>query len=388
MNNLIADAYHAYCVGQRAAVHPQENLILVRRLMSALRMEFPSTLAEYEVLSDQLLCIWQQYVGCTDPQDFEFFRTSGTTRGVQRIYRFGPNSQLWVWALWQIMRYPFEWRVVVKLNTDWTSEQMPTLAPHNEGLFQYVINCGILNSTYVPELLEILGRLLRQYTNLSLLAVPDSFLYLNRQPVFQQFALEHRHHFNLMSWMWEPFFARQELQRCGVHFSDAMIDWATGLNFFTCRAGYQHTCPIFARNESRLINLLNLMPPPGDWGIDDEDVFKAVDVERCECGANRLLYTFIPHQSVAMQTPSGQILYDIGLAERLNSMLQVVQFIQRENRVSVYYKAEGKFLDERLLESYFSNHGFDVRWCPNEVWTIVGPKRIPFLRPPSGGIEL
>jgi hypothetical protein len=231
MNNLISEAYHAYCVGQTSAVHPQENLILVRRLMSALRMEFPSTLEEYQSLTDRLLCIWQQSVGCTDPQDFEYFRTSGTTRGVQRVYRVGPNSQLWVWAMWQIMRYPFEWRVVVKLNVDWTSDQPPILMPHKEGLFQYVINCGLLNSTHVPDLLEILGWLLKRYANLSLLAVPDSFLYLNRQTLFQEFTLEHRLRLNLMSWMWEPFFAKEHLQNGGVHFSDAMIDWATGLNF-------------------------------------------------------------------------------------------------------------------------------------------------------------
>lgn len=386
MSDAIADAYETYCRTQMAKVGGQQSVSSIRYLASSLRMEFPPTLAEYHALTNRLLEIWQESVGRTDINDSEDFKTAGTTRGVSRLYKFGPSPQLWVWAMWQLTRYPFDWRVVIKLQTVWEPNQRMTVAPHSEGLYQFVITCGIPCREWLGELLTVLRQFLGQFPAITLMAVPDSFLYFNQRLEFQEFVIENRGRVNLMSWNWESFYKKRWLIDNGVHFNDAMIDWATGLNFYTCRAGYQHTLPIFAEDADRRINLLNLMPPPDYWGSTKEDFFEPIAVIRCLCGQNRLEYRFVPHQSVAIKTTAGKFIYDTALAELLTSDFQSLQFIQAGKQVTIFCTYESENHDRDLLENYFAERGFAVQWKLNESYTIVGPKRLVFLNPPRDGI--
>ncbi|MBX3440556.1 MAG: hypothetical protein KF861_23905, partial [Planctomycetaceae bacterium] len=242
--------------------------------------------------------------------------------------------------------------------------------------------CGPLQQSLVEELIRALQPLLSEHEALSLISVPDSFLYLNRQSAFQEFVVAHRDRLNLMSQHWEPFYARQHLQQQGVHINDALGDWTTGLFYSTCRAGCLHTLPTCAIAGKERVNLLNLMRTPDLGPGTEEDLFEPVSITRCACGRNRLSFRFVPHQATALRPPQGGMLYDPALADRLESSFVSLQFVQEAEMLYLRYQIEGELRDRELLEDYFRPHGYRLCWQPNDCYT-VGNKRPVFYRYPG-----
>jgi hypothetical protein len=379
MSDTITAAYEDYYLGQKARIDQTQSVALVHRLVSALRTEFPDDLSGYLELNDRLFGLWEQYCGQSDPENWEYFSTSGSSRSAPRKYQVGPYANLWVQALWEMTRFPLGWRVIVNLNPIFNRDTPLRVVADSAGLPQHIVTCSLAAPNSLPELLDVFRHFLTQYPAYSILSTPDAFLYLNRQEAFQEFVIENRRRINLMSQLWEPFYSKTFLLNQGVHCSDAMVDWTTGLNFHTCSTGEQHTYPLFATSGDRRVNLMNLMPTPELGPGRDDDLFEPLSVAKCACGQNRLVYRFVPHQPTAVRTANGEIVYDVELAEQLTSQLHCVQFIQERDIVTIFYRCEGELRDEELLRDYFERRGFQVHWKPDDSYSI-GIKRPVFYQ--------
>lgn len=375
-------AYRDYCESQVSGASTVTTVTAIRRLATLFQTHFPADIEAYWNLNDRMFEIWQRSVGRVNAGNSRIFKTTGSTRGASRVYPFGPHPELWIQAIWELTRYPLGWRTIVKLQPLPNPHADLTVRENPQDIYQYVIQCGPLRQSLVGELVRALQDLLSQHAPISLITVPDSFLYLNRQPAFQEFAIAHRERFNLMSQNWEPFYARQYLQQQGVHINDALGDWSTGLFYSTCRAGFLHTLPTCGISGKDRVNLLNLMPTPELGPGTEEDLFEPVSISRCACGRNRLDFRFVPHQATALRPPIDGILYDPGLAERLESSFRTLQFIQEAENLYIRYQVEGEMRDSALLEDYFRPHGYRIQFQPNDCY-IVGNKRPVFYRYPS-----
>lgn len=379
--NAYVAAYERYCECQTIEGYAEPPIVQVRRLMSAIAANYSNDLREFESVNDQLYAIWKTHVGRAISKDFREFRTSGSTHNAARFYRSGPYPELWIRALWSYSRHPLGFRELILLEP--YHDQFPpvTLTHTPEGQYPYCIRCGPLTVAILEEVIAIFRRLLDEHPACTLIAVPDTLLYLNDQPLFQEFVIEHRDRFSLASQHWEPFFKRRHLHAQGVHINDVMTDWTTGFNFYTCRVGHLHTFQTFAMGEGRRVSLLNLMGAGPNVASSDEDSVVPRRIVPCGCGKNRLEFDFIPHPANLIRSADEQVVYDPDLAELLTSHLRGIQFLQENKTIVVVYRPDGKFRDGDLIEEYFGQRGFRVNWKPNDLYP-VGPKRPVFFRFP------
>ncbi len=382
MSYELTTAYQEYCELQKKEHSLQQSIAAIHRLALLFTTEFPADMNSYQELNDQLYTVWQQYAGHTIPENHRVFSTTGSTRNGKRYYKFGPHPDLWIQAMWELTRMPLGWRTIVKLDSHINQDAPLTMTADPTGLYQQLISCGPFHHQLTLELIELLSQLLTEYPAISLISVPDSFLYLNRHPEFQEFLVENCERINLMSQHWEPFYACQHLRNKGVHFNDTMGDWTTGLFFYTCRDGFQHSYPTFATSGKERVNVLNLMPTPELGPGTEEDLVEPLSISGCSCGRNRLNFRFLPHQATAMRPPIGGVLYDPALAEQLKSRFLSLQFIQENETLIIRYRVEGAMQDRELLEDYFRPHGYQIQWQPNDIYA-VGTKRPVFYRYPG-----
>lgn len=380
MNNTILKAYEAYCAAQRHPAQLDKAIISIRWLGNSLVSEFPDTLEEYQSLVADMAACHKTVVGDVSPDRSERLRTSGTTTGKARHYEFNPLFQLWVDTTWRQLMYPFGWRPIVRLFLEWKTWQGVKLRPNEFGVHQYEARCGILNAAKARDLTGMLNSLFEKYPALMLQSVPDAYLYLNEDKFWQDYVIANKHRLSFNSSWWEPFYKKKALREAGVWFGNMMMDWPSGVNFFTCREGRQHVLPVFADSPDGPVNLLNLapnqLPNPTEIGG-----FVPKSVRRCPCGYNRLNFTHIPHPQTAIRTRDGEIVFDPMLAERLTGHYHIMQFIQSGNTIAVRYSADGPFTDQAMLTGYFEEKGFDVTFEQSAGEDIFG-KRIVFFKPP------
>jgi hypothetical protein len=381
MIDSLVEVYAGYCERHTIGRFHDAGFGTIRQLQQAFATMFPESLSEYLQLNDRLYAIWREHCGRSITPDFHGLRTSGSTRQVPRLYQFGPNFQFWRHAVWDLTRFPLGYREIISLYPSQASGQ--PISVYSK-LGRHVILCSPFNEPILKSLIGVLGQFLNDYPACSLNATPDTYLYLNNQAAFRDFAIENRDRFNLMSENWEPFYKQRELKENGVHINNPMMDWSTGLNFYTCFEGHQHVLPLFASGEGRRVNLLNLFPPVEIGFGDEDDLFIPESVSRCDCGLNRLNFQFLPHQATAIRTSHGEVIHDVALAEQLSSNFQGLQFVQRDDTIHVLYRTDGAFQDRELLNDYFSLRGFRLAWEPGKVLHL-GSKCTTFYRCPSEG---
>jgi len=377
--NTILQAYARYCNFQRPPVNPIRAVQAERWLAGALLFEFPNSMEQYTKLTQDMLKIRAEVIGSIDPEGFQQFRTSGTMSGTPRTYRFGPNAQRWIGTVWQHFTRVFNPRTIVRLRLNGLNDNELTCERNNEGLYQYEARCGVLNKQRTEALVIMLSEMLIAHPQLTLYTTPDAYLYLNQHLGFKYFALLNKDKVNYLSGLWEPFFKRDELRANGVWFGNIMIDWTTGVNFFTCSASKQHTLPIFALTDQGPTNLLNLAPDQPQ-NASDRETFTALNVVKCACGQYRLAFKHLPHPESAMRQLDGTPVYDPGLVEKLRGHYRHMQFRQSGNVVTIGHLTEdGSFPDKDMLTDYFQTRGFEVNYEISTAPFVCG-KRPVFLK--------
>lgn len=170
----------------------------------------------------------------------------------------------------------------------------------------------------------------------------------------------------------EAFFKRSTFNQV---LNDQMIDWKSGVNFYTCPNETLHFIPLFYSKDGKTYNLLNLADKQG-W--DDSDIFDVSEqIEVCACGKHYLPFKFIPHFQHS-PTINGEYIYDIGLAEKLKSCYNNIHFIQRDDEIDVSYSLmRGEMLDEERLTSHFS---CKLNFLPNTIFRVGRGKQVVFWK--------
>jgi hypothetical protein len=162
----------------------------------------------------------------------------------------------------------------------------------------------------------------------------------------------------------EPFpFDRSSYQ--DLYINNKMINWRSGLNFWTCRHGGTHWLPLFARRSGRLYNLLNLVDKSG---VEEDDLFSIGASHKCSCGATSSPMSIISH---VQNHPRERTTADVGrLLSELKGVYFNLQYVEDRVGSHLLFTPIGRQLPEDL--SVLKSWG--CRLWPNS-FLKVGRKR-------------
>ncbi len=361
------EVYLEYCES-----HGNNNIL--PKLRSSIIYDFPRTIEEYRTRNDELYEIWAKHVGNIDGDDYRIFSTSGTTRK-SKHYQFGPNGTDLINMMWELTRFPFGPRQITKLNLIYNTNHN-VIMKGKKDIYDKTIDFGIINSNSVMSIIKELKGINDQF---SIITTPNVLLYMNDDTNFIDFIVSNKSRLNLLTQHWEPFYKKNMLINSGVHFSDTMGDWTTGIFFRTCIKGHQHTFKTYATRHNQRINLLNLAKTE-IRPVEFEDKIDEYDIIKCECGEHRLIYDFVPHSPTCIKL-NNEIIYDISLIENLESQYSNLQFIQQYDTILIKYIADHmKEQDINHLTSYFNRRGFNVIF-QNDAELTISNKRPAFFQP-------
>ena len=161
-----------------------------------------------------------------------------------------------------------------------------------------------------------------------------------------------------------PAFVKHEiLSRNYLHFNDQMIDWTSGLNFYTCRFNYKHFLPIFVKTPCGYKNLLNLSQSM----YTNDDFFHVHDnPSLCACGKYRCDFNFVPHKRHAVNCYSYQEM--LSYANVLNHKIRVFQIIQDRNMFHIFVKTQNSLELSEDIVNFFQNKLENVSWHFDETY--------------------
>jgi len=129
------------------------------------------------------------------------------------------------------------------------------------------------------------------------------------------------------------FVKSNNLNKLKIHLNDQMIDWKSGINFYTCKYNKKHFLPTFSIGKNEYKNIINLT----DYVSKKEDYIKInPNVIKCECGRERCEFEFIPHYKNFLDGFDYNELMD--LRNKLISKFRWIQFIQIKKIIHVYYE--------------------------------------------------
>jgi len=150
---------------------------------------------------------------------------------------------------------------------------------------------------------------------------------------------------SIINFDWELFVKSEFKHKFQIN--DQMIDWKTGLNFYTCKFGKKHFLPIFHIIENKISNLLNLY-------FDSEvctDYFKIIGERRkCSCGKFYYLFDFKSHYKNYLDI-------DRNIINKLQSRYLGLQFIQIKDILYVLHSPiNDNTLDINILKEELSDY--------------------------------
>lgn len=166
---------------------------------------------------------------------------------------------------------------------------------------------------------------------LAIWARPNFWLYCNSFKKFQDFLIESKT--TIVSSDYTGFYKKQRLLNSGVHVNDCMIDYSTGVNFYTCKYGHTHIMPIYCNLNKSSYNLFNLYK--NNHIKLSGDKFVAQRTTNCKCGVTAYVIDFAPHVKYLNQFYN--LRYEI--AERLQGNYFSFQIINHGDKLSCFYSS-------------------------------------------------
>lgn len=131
------------------------------------------------------------------------------------------------------------------------------------------------------------------------------------------------------------------------YLNDQMVDWQSGLNFYTCSFGHKHVLPIFLKIDDRFHCLLNMTR----WAPPMTDEMVIHEFEPCECGRVRAIMTFTPHKRNFIDRDYNECM---NLVNQLESKTCYLQFVQGDG-IEVYSDVPVSEKDAETISRFFGS---------------------------------
>ncbi len=321
--------------------------------------------------------------------------TGGSTKGHSELFSFKPALNFWISKIEQFLtnnEFPIIFLTPPEFCTYMTEPakeffevsnvKFNARSKSNKDLF---IECDFRNPKSFDQFLSHLNEICKDYEKFNLLAWPYTFLNILGNHKFTDFIDNNKNSIeSVINTDCEPVFKKKNLQKNNIPINDQMIDWSTGLNFYTCKHNKKHILPIFYTDmeSKQRINLLNLQ----NVQLKFADFFKKINFQKCECGKISCNFDFYPHYNNQILEPTGGIFQDLNLAEKLNGnycFLQIHQDIIY-NKTTTYLVPNFPSMrfpdDEMTIKETMKKKGINTDIVYNKGFVVGYRKRNFFWR--------
>ncbi len=207
------------------------------------------------------------------------------------------------------------------------------------------------------------------YGRINLLTTPNVALYLLTHKLYSALINYHSNHIHsIITINTDPFYPDHKIMR------DQMINWQTGLNYYTCQHGNTHILPLFTTDLRNALNAYAIKapcPPPCD------DLMLLKKKEICRCGKMAYDLKYVPHIHNQIKK-DGMIIRPFEIANNLSFCYYNLQFEQKNNNITVHYVTkDNNSKDLEYIYDYFSQYKFNVIFSANTIFN-VGQKQPAF----------
>lgn len=270
-------------------------------------------------------------------------KSNGSTLTSSIYYQFGPHFGFWRAKIERILR---GYDILVSLMNDThATASCEYLHPVviEQPLDRYCIYLDLGSEDNRNQLRTILAQICNAHNKkISLCAKPNTWLHASTDhAVFNDLFSYKPFIKSLVNEDWEAWVSRQLINT--FHFNDQMIDWKSGINFYTCTSNTRHFLPIFHITGTSSSNLLNLAMDvdlvSDHWEITD------FTVQMCPCGRPFLPTVFRSKQDHQVSVPRS-------LIENLKAGYSNLQFVSHNNTLHALYSTTTGDPDIDLLLNY------------------------------------
>lgn len=294
-------------------------------------------------------------------QGNHFLVKSNGSMSNSSYYNFGPDFEHWCPSIEKILRNCFVSLRIShdNIDTEWNHYVRPFVFFRNGSYCAYL---NMSSKRNLVQLNEIIGNLYEKYgCPISICGKPSSWLLVSTSPEIMD-SLKSCKPFikSLINEDWE-LWVKSNIRR-QFYVNDQMIDWKSGLNFYTCEYNTKHFLPIFHFNKGHAVNLLNLkmsyVKLTDSWQLTGNEKI-------CKCGRKYIPFEFISHCK-------NNLPINKNIIEGFESSYSNLQFL-KGNQIKVFYSCLGDFKDKDLIEKNVDRAVF----VPNKRF-YVGRKRYNF----------
>lgn len=299
--------------------------------------------------------------------------TNGSSSGRRTPYGFRPQFFRWASRIEPFLRNIHSGRNIFlccRIGTGVPPRKL-LISEVTNNKKHYDASGNFLDDNQIEELFRFTGSVYEKFGEVNFSAFPDVWNMLFSNPLFNHLCEENREKIGcLVNSDFEMFFTNRNL-----YVRDQMINWKSGVNFFTCRFGHKHFLPIF----HMLGGCLNLTNLAGQY--DDSDKVRLQE-ERvlCECGRIRVPMEVLFHQRHTPLNPDGSPIDFTPLRDSLGGRYASFQIHQDENdKITAFITPLKGSIDEEteVIRSFFS--GMELSIEVNKYFE-VGSKRYCFWR--------
>jgi hypothetical protein len=244
-----------------------------------------------------------------NPEDYGVLKakTNGTTRSGGQIYEFSDNFHSWRNLIEKKFRGHDSDIIVVKSCTLQENKlAVPEVILKDDPTCNVMIQLDLSIVSHIEFLLSYLGSYGKQF---NIMSSSDFWLYITTSGLMDVLVRIPGFH-KFVNCDWE-LFAKKSIE---PYMMDQMVDWSTGLNFYTCDFGHKHILPMFHEGN----NLLNLRQMEFREVDDLLEIGKAL---KCACGRRRYDFEFRSH--AGSWTEFGR-----GLLDQLAGVYWNLQFLE------------------------------------------------------------
>lgn len=237
----------------------------------------------------------------------------------------------------------------------------------------YETNANFLDDRQILELFDFVDRLHEEFGKVNFSSFPDIWNMLFSNPLFNQMCLNRKNKIGcFVNSDFEMFFGTDDFW-----VRDQMINWRSGLNFFTCPFGKKHFLPTFIEDEG-CSSLINAMGEKDD--SDEISMFEKATM--CECGKSHIPLEILFHKDNSILGPDGKPIDFTPLKRSLSGRYATIQFHQNnDGDVKVFLTPTGDIgEDTDKIKCFFS--GLKTEFRLNRYFE-VGSKRYCFWKSDS-----
>jgi hypothetical protein len=248
------------------------------------------------------------------------------------LYDFGPNFKHICWSIEKFLRLGHQ-KTILLADPGFGSMYSTPLVVDSEtpsSWYDLSVTADWTRDRSIEVLEENIDSMYSEWGRVNISSLFNLWLFFTNDPSFRRMASRNASKLNALINSDGPV-AFNDIE-CRTH--DQMMEWSSCTNFYQCDRGHMHFLPIFFNKDginSSLINLKRSNKSFDDLFVADESPVL------CDCGKNRIPFSFIPHADALPKDFLGRTVDFSGLPKSMWPGVLSFQILQDKEDTLVFY---------------------------------------------------